>query len=149
PGPQQGPQHESDGVPAGADDDTVPSIMVIDDSLAVRRVVEASFRRVGVPTSSFSNGLSAIMALTKGEVAGPKVLLLDLGLPKMDGYEVARILRTNEAFEQTVIVMLTGRDGVIDRLRSRMVGARDYIKKPFRVSEVVQIVCRYLQPSQS
>ncbi len=128
----------NEGDPAG------PTIMVIDDSLAVRRVVEASFSRIGIPTTSFPDGLSAISALTKGEVTVPSLLLLDIVMPKMEGYEVARILRTNQAFENTIIVMLTGREGVIDRLRSKMVGARDYIKKPFRVSKLVETVCAHL-----
>jgi twitching motility two-component system response regulator PilG len=62
----------------------------------------------------------------------------------MDGYEVARILRTNTAFKNTTIIMLTGRGGVIDRVRSRMVGARDFIEKPFRVSHVVNVVRGHL-----
>jgi CheY-like chemotaxis protein len=120
------------------------SVMLIDDSAAVRKIVEVSFRRVGVEVSAFPDGLAAIAALQKNEVAVPHLLLLDISLPKMDGYEVARILRTNPAFQDTIIVMLTGHAGVIDRLRSKMVGARDYIRKPFRVSEMVNTVCSYL-----
>lgn len=126
-------------------DEALPVIMLIDDSLAVRRIIEASFMRVGLTTTTFPDGLSAIAALTKGEVSVPNLLLLDIGLPKMDGYEVARILRSNKAFDDTILIMLTGRDGMIDRLRSKMVGARDYIRKPFRVSQVVQTVCEHLQ----
>jgi DNA-binding response OmpR family regulator len=119
-------------------------IMLIDDSRAVRVVIEASFRRAGMPVMAYADGISAITALTTGEATVPEVLLLDIGLPKMDGYEVARILRTNAAFKNTIIIMLTGRGGVIDRVRSRMVGARDYIEKPFRVSHVVNVVRGYL-----
>jgi DNA-binding response OmpR family regulator len=118
--------------------------MLIDDSLAVRVVIEASFRRVGMPVTTFPDGLSAITALTRSEVTVPDVLLLDIGLPKMDGYEVARILRTNAAFKDTTIIMLTGRGGMIDRFRSKIVGARDFIEKPFRVSHVVNVVRGYL-----
>lgn len=124
---------------------TVPrSVMLIDDSMAVRRVIQASFSRVGVPVAAYPDGIAAITALTRGEVVVPDVLLLDIGLPRMDGYEVARILRGNADCQHTVIVMLTGRDGVLDRVRSRMVGARGFISKPFRVSEVVQTVCAHL-----
>jgi DNA-binding response OmpR family regulator len=119
-------------------------IMLIDDSRAVRVVIEASFRRAGMPVMVYTDGISAITALTTGEATVPEVLLLDIGLPKMDGYEVARILRTNAAFKNTTIIMLTGRGGVIDRVRSRMVGARDFIEKPFRVSHVVNVVRGYL-----
>ncbi|MBF6590770.1 MAG: response regulator [Ktedonobacterales bacterium] len=115
-------------------------IMVIDDSLFVRRVVEACFSRVGMETASFPDGLSAISALAAGKTSVPDLLLLDIGLPKMDGYEVAKVLRSNADFQDTILVMLTGRDGVWDRVHSKLVGARDYIKKPFRIAELVERV---------
>ncbi len=146
--PPPGPPGDP-GLPGGppSGPHSAPSVMLIDDSHAVRVVIEASFRRVGMPVASFPDGLAAIQALTKGEAAVPDVLLLDIGLPKMDGYEVARILRTNEAFKETKIIMLTGRGGMIDRFRSKMVGARDFIEKPFRVSHVVNVVRGYLGAS--
>lgn len=116
------------------------TVMLIDDSVAVRKVIEVSFRRANLPTTTFPDGLAAIHALAKQEVVVPAVLLLDIGLPRMSGYEVARILKLNAGFEKTKIVMLTGRDGVVDRVRSRLVGACEFISKPFRVSEVVNVV---------
>lgn len=127
-----------------AADSSRPLLMLIDDSAPVRKIIEASFSRVGIPTVTFPDGLSAMQALARSEVSVPNLLLLDIGLPKMDGYEVAQILRSHRAFEHTVIIMLTGRDGMLDRLRSRMVGARGYITKPFRVSDVVRTVCGHL-----
>src|SRR5579859_2390747 len=67
------------------------TIMLIDDSHPVRKIIEASFARIGIPVTSYPDGLSAINALAHGEVAVPDLLLLDIGLPKMDGYEVATI----------------------------------------------------------
>ena len=87
----------------------------------------------------------AIQALAKREVAVPDLLLLDIGLPKMTGYEVAHILRGNPAFADMILVMLSGHDGMINRVHSRLVGAKDFISKPFRVSEVVKTVCTLLQ----
>ena len=121
------------------------TIMLIDDSLAVRRIIEASFARISISTTTFPDGLLAIQALAKREVAVPDLLLLDIGLPKMTGYEVAHILRGNPAFSDMILVMLSGHDGMIDRVHSRLVGARDFIRKPFRVSEVVKTVCTLLQ----
>lgn len=120
------------------------SVMVIDDSPTVRRIIQASFGRVGIPVAAYADGIAAITALTRGEAVVPEVLLLDIGLPRMDGYEVARILRGNPDCQQTIIVMLTGHDGLLDRVRSKMVGARGFITKPFRISEVVQTVCGHL-----
>ncbi len=122
-----------------------PTIMLIDDSLAVRRIIEATFARIGISTTTFPDGLLAIQALAKQEVAVPDLLLLDIGLPKMTGYEVAQILRGNPAFSDMILVMLSGHDGMIDRVRSRLVGAKDFIRKPFRVSEVVKTVCTLLK----
>jgi DNA-binding response OmpR family regulator len=122
-----------------------PTIMLIDDSLAVRRIIEASFSRIGIIITTFPDGLSAIQALARREVAVPDLLLLDIGLPRMTGYEVAHILRGNPAFSDVILVMLSGHDGVINRVHSHLVGAKDFIRKPFRVSEVVQTVCALLR----
>jgi DNA-binding response OmpR family regulator len=121
--------------------------MVIDDSLAVRRVVEAVFTRAGLDAVSFPDGMSAINALAGGDVPVPDILLLDIGLPKMDGYEVARILRTNPGFQETPIIMLTGHDGMMDRMRSKLAGARDFVAKPFRSAELLRRVQGHLRIS--
>lgn len=120
------------------------TIMLIDDSQTVRTIIETTFKRIGIPVFAYSDGFAAIQALTRGEVPVPDLLLLDIGLPRMDGYEVARILHAKPAFSHTTIVMLSGRDGMMDRFKSKMVGARDYIRKPFRISQVVNVVCSYL-----
>lgn len=141
------PTHPSTEAPPQPEPEGEPTVMVIDDSMAVRTILQASFRRVGVRVNAYPDGIAAIQALTKGDVPVPNVLLLDIGLPRMDGYEVARILRGHEQFGDTTILMLTGRDGIVDRVKSRWVGAREYIKKPFRVSDVVRTVCIYLRIS--
>lgn len=142
--PEQGDPYNAYAQPAQG------SVMVIDDSMTVRAVIEASLRRNGFAVTSFADGLQAMGALARGEVAVPDVLLLDIGLPKMDGYEVAKILRAKPDFSQTVIVMLTGHDGVFDRIHSKMVGASAFITKPFRVKHVVDVVSQYvLRPVQS
>lgn len=121
------------------------TVMLIDDSIAVRRVIEASFRRANLPTTTFPDGLAAIQALSKGEVGVPAVLLLDIDLPRMKGYEVARLLKSHAGFEQTKIVMLTGNDGIVNKVHSKLVGAADFIAKPFRVSDLVKIVSALLR----
>ena len=120
------------------------TIMLIDDSWLVRTIIEASFTRAGLPVTSYEDGFAAMRALVRGDVGIPDILLLDIGLPRMDGYEVARILRMNPRFQRTLIVMLTAKDGVLDRLRSRVVGAHDFITKPFRVPFVVDKMKQYL-----
>jgi CheY-like chemotaxis protein len=139
-----------DDGPATADDARAPGdgrqrlILAIDDSATVRAVIEYSFSRIGVAVAAFPDGIAALQALTEGRTPVPDLVLLDIGLPHMDGYAVATILRTNPALALTPIVMLSGRDGLMDRMRSRMVGARGFIAKPFRTSALIAIVCEYL-----
>ena len=115
-----------------------PLVMVIDDSPAVRRVVEMSLERVGISAISFADGLQALAALRDGEIAPPRVLLLDIGLPKMNGYDVARLFRANPACGETLIIMLSGRDGVVNRAYSKLLGASDFIAKPFKSPALVK-----------
>jgi twitching motility two-component system response regulator PilG len=119
-------------------------IMAIEDSPLIRGVLVSSFARIGIPIVCFEHGPAAIAALTNGDVPVPDLLLLDIGLPNMDGYEVARILRMHPDFSQVIIIMLSGHDGMWDRMRSKMIGAKDFIAKPFRPSEVIAVVCKHL-----
>lgn len=121
-----------------------PLILAIDDSPAIRTIVEYSFARAGVRVVTFPDGLEAIRALAERRIAVPDLVLLDIGLPRLDGYEVAAVLRTNEAFAETPIIMLSGRDGIVDRVRSRIVGATTFIAKPFRPKDLVTVACGYL-----
>jgi DNA-binding response OmpR family regulator len=62
----------------------------------------------------------------------------------MDGYEVARRLKIKPQFSNTVIVMLSRRDGMIDRLKGRLAGAKDYITKPFKTQDIISVTESYL-----
>jgi DNA-binding response OmpR family regulator len=118
-------------------------VMVIDDSSTVRKIIETSLKREGFDCVSFADGIEALSALNKGQCI-PDLVILDIGLPKMDGYEIARHLKTKPQLSNTVIVMLSGRDGVIDRLKGRLAGAKDYITKPFKTQDVIAVVRNHL-----
>jgi twitching motility two-component system response regulator PilG len=119
-------------------------VMIIDDSLTVRKIIETSLKREGFESVSYGDGIEAMKALTAPDVRIPDLVILDIGLPKMNGYEIARRLKTKQQYSNTVIVMLTGRDGMLDRLKGRLAGAKDYITKPFRTQEVMSIVHSHL-----
>jgi len=119
-------------------------VMVIDDSATVRKIIETCLGREGFEVKGFSDGVEAMRWLTEPYAHIPDLVLLDIGLPKMDGYEVVRRLRTKQQLANTVFVMLSRRDGVIDKLKERLAGAKDYITKPFKTQEVVSLVESYL-----
>lgn len=73
-------------------------VMVIDDSLTVRKILEASLQRAGLGVSTFADGLEAMHALTHHTTPVPQLVLLDVGLPKVNGYTVARTLRHHPGF---------------------------------------------------
>ncbi len=122
-------------------------VMIIDDSLTVRKIMETSLKREGFASVSYPDGIEALRALNERRHPIPDLVLLDIGLPKMDGYEVARHLKTKQQLGNTTIVMISKRDGVIDRLKGRLAGAKDYITKPFKTQEVMTIVHSHLSAS--
>jgi twitching motility two-component system response regulator PilG len=120
-------------------------VMVIDDSQIVRKIIETSLKREGFDSVCFPDGIEALRAITEHRLSRiPDLVILDIGLPKMDGYEFARRLKSKPQFQQTVIIMLTGRDGMIDRLKARLAGAKDYITKPFRTQDVISALHSHL-----
>lgn len=120
-------------------------IMVIDDSPTVRKIIETCLRREDFDVRGFTDGVEAMRWITNdSEARIPDLVLLDINLPKMDGYEVARRFKTKAIFNNTVIIMLSRRDGVIDRLKGRLAGAKDYITKPFKTQEIVSIIQEHL-----
>jgi len=119
-------------------------VMVIDDSATVRKIIETCLGREGIEVKTFNDGVEAVRWLTEPQAPTPDLLLLDIELPKMDGYEIARRLKTKQRFHSTVIVMLSRRDGVIDRIKGRLVGARDYISKPFKTQDIIALAQTYL-----
>lgn len=121
-------------------------VMIIDDSTTVRKIIETCLSRQGFEVQGFSDGVEAIRWLTQTEtkVRVPDLVILDVDLPKMDGYEVARRLKTKPQFGNTIIVMLSRHDGMIDKLKGRLVGAKDYLTKPFRTQDIVAVIESHL-----
>ena len=119
-------------------------VMVIDDSLTVRKIVEVTCRRQGLDCVSYADGVEALRALHDHIHAIPDLLLLDVGLPQMDGYRLLRHFRFRSAFAHMNIIILSARGGVLDHLCTRIAGASGYIHKPFRTDELVALFATYL-----
>lgn len=120
-------------------------VMVIDDSPTVRKIVEISLQREGLEVVSFPDGIEALRAVNNQQLKClPHLVVLDLDLPKMNGYEIARYMRSKPQWNQTVIVILTRHDGVIDRLKARLAGTQAYLTKPFTTQMIVDVVKSHL-----
>jgi twitching motility two-component system response regulator PilG len=115
-------------------------VMVIDDSLVVRTILDTCLRRSGYQVMSFADGLQALGWLNTREARIPDLIFVDLGLPRLDGYEIIRLLKARPALENTVLVILTARDGILDRVKGHLVGAHAYLTKPFRTQTILEAV---------
>lgn len=119
---------------------TSPKVVCIDDGATVREMVDAMLSPHGYEVTAIANPLDALSLVFR---INPDLILCDIAMPELDGYEVCAMLRTSSTFRQTPIVMLTGKDGFIDRVKARMVGATDYLTKPFGEHELLMLVEKY------
>lgn len=121
-----------------------PRVVFIDDGVATCKAVEYTLRHHGYEVAAISNPLKALSLVFQIK---PDLILCDIAMPELDGFEICAMLRRSTAFRQTPIVMLTGKDGFIDRVKARIVGATDYLTKPFGDSELLMLVEKYVGPS--
>lgn len=126
-----------------------PLILIIDDSICVRKIVETTLRREGYATMGFADGPTALRWLSSEDVRTPALIILDLTLPKLDGYTVLRCLKKRKATARIPVVILSGRTGMIDRLKGRLAGACVYLTKPFRQQAILDVVRAQLLPSDT
>lgn len=106
-------------------------ILIVEDELALQETLAYNLKKEGYLVETVGNGRYALESARKLK---PDLIVLDIMLPEMDGFEVARILRKEMS---TAILMLTARDDEIDRVVGLEVGADDYLTKPFSMRELI------------
>jgi twitching motility two-component system response regulator PilG len=116
-------------------------ITCIDDSITICKAVEYILHSNGYQVTSISNPVRALSLVFQLK---PNLIFCDITMPELDGYELCAMFRKSIAFSQIPIIMLTGKDGFIDRIKARMVGATEYLTKPFGERELLTIVEKYL-----
>ena len=126
--------------PARRNSPTPIKIVCIDDGATIRATVQAILSQHGYAITAIANPLATFSVVFQVK---PDLILCDIAMPELDGYEICAMLRKATAFRQTPIIMLTGKDGFIDRVRARMVGATDYLTKPFGENELLMLVEKY------
>jgi len=118
-----------------------PTVLVVDDSPTVRKIVQMTLQREHIRVITAGDGLSALTSVADEM---PALILLDIQLPRMDGYHICQIIRKNLQFRQIPIIMLSGKDGLFDKMRGRLAGSTEYLTKPFDSAELVQTVKKHL-----
>jgi twitching motility two-component system response regulator PilG len=123
-----------------------PRVVCIDDSMTICRAVEYILHNDGYQVTAISNPIKALSLVFQLK---PNLILCDIAMPELDGYELCAMLRKSSTFHRTPIVMLTGKDGYIDRVKARIVGATEYLTKPFGEKELLTTVEKYLGTSNT
>lgn len=119
-------------------------VMVIDDSLIIRKILEVCLHRAGYQVKTFSDAVEVFNWLRTPEAFIPALVFMDIGLPRLNGYTLIQRLKARPVFAQTAFVILSGRNGVLDKLKGRLVGANAYLTKPFKTHEVITVAHTYL-----
>ena len=117
------------------------TIACIDDSPIVCQTMESIITEAGYNFVSEMDGLRAIAVLLSRK---PDLIFLDLVMPNTNGYEICSQLRKLSFFKQTPIVILTGNDGIVDRVRAKMVGSTDFLGKPAQTQQVLDTIKKYI-----
>jgi chemosensory pili system protein ChpA (sensor histidine kinase/response regulator) len=116
-------------------------IMVVDDSITVRKVTSRLLERYGFDVVTAKDGVDA-MSLLQDRI--PDAMLLDIEMPRMDGFELARHVRTDERLRHIPITMITSRTGDKHRERAMQIGVNHYLGKPFQEHELLKTIHRLI-----
>ena len=112
-------------------------ILVVDDSNTIRRSAEIFLKAGKYEVMLAEDGFDA---LAKVSDCHPDLIFCDILMPRLDGYQTCAIIKRNVKFANVPIVMLSSKDGVFDKARGRMVGAQDYLTKPFTKDQLLKAV---------
>ncbi|MDI3357273.1 Hpt domain-containing protein [Pseudomonas sp. UYIF39] len=112
-------------------------VLVVDDSVTVRKVTSRLLERHGMNVLTAKDGVDAMLLL---EDHLPDVMLLDIEMPRMDGFEVATQVRANERLQHLPIIMITSRTGQKHRDRAMAIGVNDYLGKPYQESVLLESI---------
>lgn len=118
-----------------------PTVMVVDDSVTVRKVASRFLEREGFQVVTARDGVEAMQLLQESQ---PDIMLLDIEMPRMDGFEVARRVKESEELKNIPIIMITSRTGEKHRERAVDLGVEGYLGKPYQEEELLEAMTTFM-----
>lgn len=115
-------------------------VMVIDDSKTIRRTAETLLKKEGCDVQTAVDGFEALSKITD---LRPQIIFVDVMMPRLDGYQTCALIKNNQEFRATPVIMLSSKDGLFDKARGRIVGAEQYLTKPFTRDELLGAIHQY------
>jgi twitching motility two-component system response regulator PilG len=116
-------------------------VMVIDDSKTIRRSAETLLRKAGCEVVTAVDGFEALAKIT---VNKPDIIFVDIMMPRLDGYQTCALIKNNQSFKSTPVIMLSSKDSIFDRARGRIVGSEKYLTKPFSKEDLINAITAYV-----
>ncbi|NJK50261.1 response regulator [Candidatus Gracilibacteria bacterium] len=116
-------------------------LLCIDDSPLILQEIERFLEKLNYSVFLIKNPIQATRELIR---IVPDLILMDVNMPGIDGYKLCRLIRNHSVLKTKPVVMMTGNTGFLDRAKARMVGATDYLTKPFSCAEFLEVVQKYL-----
>jgi two-component system, chemotaxis family, response regulator PixG len=120
----------------------VYKILAVDDSPTILKEISRFLGSDACFVVAINDPVKAVMSIIRHQ---PDLILLDLNMPGIDGYELCRVIRNNRNFQETPVIFVTGSKGIVDQLKARLVGATGYLKKPFTQLELQKIIFQHLR----
>ncbi|MGH8470698.1 MAG: response regulator [Gammaproteobacteria bacterium] len=112
-------------------------VLVADDSNTIRRSAELFLRKAGCEVVYGEDGFDALAKIPDFK---PDLIFVDVMMPKLDGYQVCAVVKQHPRFKATPVIMLTSKDNVFDRARAKLLGADEYLTKPFTRDSLLNAV---------
>jgi twitching motility two-component system response regulator PilG len=116
-------------------------VMVIDDSKTIRRSAETLLKKVGCEVVTAIDGFEALAKITEHK---PDIIFVDIMMPRLDGYQTCALIKNNQNFKATPVIMLSSKDSIFDRARGRIVGSEKYLTKPFSREDLINAITAHV-----
>lgn len=117
-------------------------VMVIDDSLTIRRTAETLLAGEGYTVITAEDGFEALAKIIDHR---PAIIFLDVMMPRLDGYQTCAIIKSNRLFRETPIIMLSSKDSIFDKARGRLAGSEQFVTKPFTKEDLLQAIQQHVR----
>ncbi|MEH2244776.1 response regulator [Nostoc sp.] len=119
----------------------VHKIVSVDDSPTILKEISYFLEKENFSVVTINDPVKAVLSIIRHK---PDLILLDLNMIGIDGYELCRIIRNNSIFQKTPIIFVTGSKGIVDKVKAKIVGASGYLTKPFTRAELLKIIFMHL-----
>jgi len=120
-------------------------IVVVDDNVGIQCVTRSLLEKAGYRVEIATDGFEALSRIVE---CHPRLILIDVTIPRINGYQICAVIKQNPMFKDIPVILLGAKDRLYDRVRGRVVGASQYLLKPFSRDELLEVIDHYLGDKQ-